>query len=148
MWRPPHSEELPSGVEANRKVARGAPPRINIVTTSPPLADFTDEQLEEMLSKRRLEQLNMPEEGRLSSDQQEQLEELIVDFADVFSLTDSDLGHTNIVQHTIDSDDQQHTRRMPFIRRSEVVELIDDMTDKGILQPSTSAWASPIILVS
>ena len=29
--------------------------RTNIVTTSPPLADFTDEQFEEMLSKRRLE---------------------------------------------------------------------------------------------
>ena len=36
---------------------------------------------------------------------------------------------------------------MPFIRRSKVVELIDDMTDKGIVQPSTSAWASPIVLV-
>jgi hypothetical protein len=98
------------------------------------------------------EQLNnMPKDGRLTSDQQKQLEELILDCADVFSLTDSDLGHTNIVQHTIDSGDhqpiKQHPRCMPFIRRSKVVELIDDMTDKDIVQPSTSAWASPIVLI-
>lgn len=36
---------------------------------------------------------------------------------------------------------------MPFIRRSKVIELVNDATDKGIIQPSTSAWASPIILV-
>ena len=96
-------------------------------------------------------QLNMPESGMLTSDQQEQLEQLILDSADIFSLTDSDLGHTSIVQHTIYTGDnqpiKQHSRRMPFIRRSTVVELVNDMTDKGIVRPSTSAWASPIVLV-
>lgn len=59
------------------------------------------------------EQLNMPGEGRLTSDQQEQLEELILDCADVFSLTDSDLGHTIIVQYTIDSGDHQPIKQQP-----------------------------------
>ena len=93
----------------------------------------------------------MPESGMLFSDQQEQLEPLILDSANIFSLTDSDFGHTSIVQHTIDTGDnqpiKQHPQRMPFIRRSKVVELVNDMTDKGIVQPSTSAWASPIVLI-
>ena len=96
-------------------------------------------------------QLNLPENGMLSSDQQQQLEQFILDSADIFSLTDSDLGHTSIVQHTIDSGDhqpiKQHPRCMPFIWRSKVVELGNDMTDKGIIQPSTNAWASPIVLI-
>ena len=96
-------------------------------------------------------QLNLPENGLLTSDQQQQLEQLILDSADVFSLTDSDLGHTSIVKHTIDSGDhqpiKQHPRRMPFIRRNKIVELVNDMTDRGVVQPSTSAWASPIVLV-
>ena len=36
---------------------------------------------------------------------------------------------------------------MPFIRRNKIVELVNDMTDRGVVQPSTSAWASPIVLI-
>ena len=67
------------------------------------------------------EQINMPESSMLTSDQQEQLEPLILDSANIFSLTHSDLGYTSIVQHTIDTDDnqpiKQQPQRMPFIRR-------------------------------
>ena len=59
------------------------------------------------------EQLSIPEEGRLTSDKQKQLDELILNCADVFSLTDSDLGHTNTMQHTDSGDHQPIKQRTP-----------------------------------
>ena len=50
-------------------------------------------------------QLNLPENSMLTNDHEKQLEQFVLDSADVFSLTDSDLGHTSIVQLTIDSGD-------------------------------------------
>ena len=44
-----------ASAEAHGKNARGTSPRTNVVTTSPPIIEFTEEQLEEMLTKRRLE---------------------------------------------------------------------------------------------
>lgn len=79
------------------------------------------------------------------------LNDVLLDAADVFSLSDSDLGHTTLVQHKIETVDghpaKQVPRRIPFSQRDKVAELIDDMTKKGVIQPSISAWASPIVLV-
>ena len=42
---------------------------------------------------------------------------------------------------------KQLPQHLPFSRREKVAELIDKMMRKGVVQPSTSAWASPIVLV-
>ena len=82
-------------------------------------------------------QLNLPQSDTPTVDQPKQLETLnfILDYSDIFSVSNSDLGQTSIVQHTIDSGDhapiKQHPRRMPFIQRSKVIELVDDMIDGG-----------------
>ena len=36
---------------------------------------------------------------------------------------------------------------MPFHKKREVIKLVKDMESQGIIQPSQSAWASPIVLV-
>ena len=38
-------------------------------------------------------------------EQSQKLENLIREYADVFALTDDELGHTDIVEHTIDTGD-------------------------------------------
>ena len=81
----------------------------------------------------------------------EQLENLLLNFVDVFALDDSELGRTSLVQHTIDTGDhppiKQQPRRTPFIQRQSISKLIDDMQQRGVVQPSASAWASPIVIV-
>ena len=37
--------------------------------------------------------------------------------------------------------------RTPFSQRETIAELIADMERRGIVQPSSSPWASPIVLV-
>jgi len=57
----------------------------------------------------------------------------------------------HLVQHRVDTGGypaiKQLPRRMPFSQREKVAELVKDMLEKGVIQPSTSAWASPIVLV-
>lgn len=60
-----------------------------------------------------------------------------------------ELGCTNLVQHEIATSDnpsiEQHFRLVPFciVKRFEMI----DMFEKGIIQPSSSPWVSPIVLV-
>ena len=39
------------------------------------------------------------------------------------------------------------TRRLPFAVRKEVARQLENMQEQKIIQPSTSPWASPIVLV-
>ena len=87
----------------------------------------------------------------LNPDEKHKLEKLVGDYADVFSVSGSPLGKTDVVYHRIDTGDsapiRQHPRRLSPNRREEVENLIQDMREKGVVQPSHSPWASPIVLV-
>ena len=87
----------------------------------------------------------------LSPEEVIQLRELISEFADVFALDDSELGCVDTVKHSIDTCDhppiKQQPYRSPVIYRQRVSEMIDKMREQGVVQPSSSPWASPIVLV-
>ena len=87
----------------------------------------------------------------LDPNQQQQLYKLLLQFHDVFATDQHDLGHTTVIQHQIDTGNsppiRQHARRMPPIHRQEAKQLLQDMLSNGIIQPSSSPWASPIVLV-
>ena len=69
----------------------------------------------------------------------------------MFALSDSELGRTSFVLHTINTGDsptiEQQPRRTPFIQREKVSKLIDEMQQRGVVQPSASAWASSMVIV-
>ena len=120
------------------------------VTPSAQVLTVGESHLSESHWPKLCEQLNLPE-GDISPGELAQLEEMLHAAEDVFALDDTELGHTSLVQHGVDTGDhppvKQLPRRLPFSRREKVVELIDEMMAKGVVQPSTSAWASPIVLV-
>ena len=70
---------------------------------------------------------------------------------DLFALDPSELGVTNVVQHTINTGDctpiNQPARRIPFALRSKVDSMTEETLEQGIIQPSQSPWVSPIVLV-
>ncbi|GFX98091.1 retrovirus-related Pol polyprotein from transposon 412 [Trichonephila clavipes] len=78
-------------------------------------------------------------------------ERLFQEFEDVFSRNSSDIGHTTVTQHRIDTADhppiKQHPRRLPFAKQEEVGTLLREMQENDIIEPSSSPWASPIVLV-
>lgn len=72
----------------------------------------------------------------------------LLSFSDVF---DNSLGHTSVALHNINTGDslpiRQYPRRLPYHHRAEVEKQVKDMLSQGVIQPSTSPWSSPIVLV-
>ena len=89
--------------------------------------------------------------SHVSNVQQQLLLELQMDFADIFAATPEDLGRTNTLNHQIDTGDakpiRQPLRRIPPAKRKQTQKLLQEMLEKDIIQPSSSPWASPIVLV-
>ncbi|GFW77905.1 retrovirus-related Pol polyprotein from transposon 412 [Trichonephila clavipes] len=69
----------------------------------------------------------------------------VQEFEDVFSRNSSDIGHTTVTQHRIDTADhppiKQHPRRLPFAKQEEVGTLLREMQENDIIEPSSSPWA-------
>ncbi|UYV66979.1 K02A2.6-like, partial [Cordylochernes scorpioides] len=83
--------------------------------------------------------------------QQKKLEHLLCQYEDVFATSPKDVGRTNVTQHRIDTGGatpvKQLPRRLPMTRRDEVAKLIEEMAEQDVIEPSSSPWASPVVLV-
>jgi len=87
----------------------------------------------------------------LDPEQKHHLFKLLLGYVDVFALSDDQLGRTKQLKHTINTGDhqpiRQPVRRIPPCKREEVHQLLQDMLARKVIQPSTSPWASPVVLV-
>ena len=87
----------------------------------------------------------------LSPGELAQLKELLRKHHSTFAFNDADLGYTNIVQHeihlTTDVPIAQSYRRIPPAVLPEVKAHISDLISRGIIAPSSSPYASPIVVV-
>lgn len=76
---------------------------------------------------------------------------LLLRYRNVFSSHDDDIGRTGVVQHEIDTVEtmpiRQRPRRVPVAREKEVEGMIEEMQRSGVIEPSTSPWCSPVVLV-
>ena len=86
--------------------------------------------------KQQLEDSLSPD---LSTGARQAILETLLQFADVF---DESLGHTNVIQHTIDTGNsvpiRQYPRRLPYAFRAETRTQVQDMLKQGVIQPSCS----------
>lgn len=87
----------------------------------------------------------------ISPAQRLKLQELLHKHQAVFSCHDEDYGKTSTIQHVIPTGDAAPVRgrhsHVPRHLYQEVKTLIQGMIDSKIVRPSTSPWASPIVLV-
>ena len=104
-----------------------------------------DERKHKLLEALKLER------GDLTTKQFSDLKAIMLEASDVFALDNSELGCTSLVKHTIDTGDnppiKQQPYRTPMIYRERMAKMIEDMQAQGIVQPSSSPWASPVVLV-
>lgn len=86
-----------------------------------------------------------------SSQQTEAMTELVQNNQDLFAEKDTELGYTDRVEVTIDTGDHppisQKPYRVPMSQRHLIDKQVQDMLDAGIIKPSDSPWASPVLLV-
>ena len=75
---------------------------------------------------------------------------LLAEQNEAFSLMEDERGETNLVRFQIDTADappkRQPVRRVPFAIRQEIAQQPKKMQDMKV-KPSSSPWASPIVLV-
>jgi len=79
------------------------------------------------------------------------LKNLIQEFSDVFSQSEYDLGDTDIALHRIDTGEyrpfKQPLRRHPYASKPEIERQVQEMLKAGIIEPSSSPWASNVVMV-
>ena len=89
--------------------------------------------------------------AELTELQREKFLALLSHYADVMAMDNDDLGRTNILSHRIETNGarpiRQQARRVPLPHRERIQELLKDILRKEVISPSTSPWASPIVLV-
>ena len=112
------------------------------------LTDAVDNDGETLSVPEHLSDLFQHSLHLLYPDERSQLAQLLIDFADVFAVSTDFLGHTSLVTHQIDTGSShlicQPARRL---KRAEANTLLKDMLKRGVIEPSSSPWTSPIVLV-
>ena len=86
----------------------------------------------------------------LAESESSRVARLLVEHQDQFARDDMDLGRTNLVKHGIDTGNavpiRQPYRRLPGWQQEEAQRQVDEMLEKKVIEPSSSPWASPIVL--
>ncbi|GFY02092.1 hypothetical protein TNCV_5099531 [Trichonephila clavipes] len=71
--------------------------------------------------------------------------------ANITLRTSEYFGRTRLTKHRKDTGEhppvRQQPQRLPFAKQEEVQKLIKGMKDNDVIEPSSSAWTSPIVLV-
>ena len=105
-----------------------------------------------MIEDRRRKKLK---EVLIKADLPDQEKEILLDFLaahhHIFSLEDGEKGESDLVRMEIDTGDaypeKLPARRVPVALRQEVAHQLSEMQNNGVIQPSKSPWASPVVLV-
>ena len=98
-----------------------------------------------------LAQLYHNSRENLTTDQQGDLANLLQQYQDIFSQSDTDIGRTKLEIHRIPTGDatpiRLPPRRAPMHLRSDIQEQILKMKEQGIVEDCTSSWAFPLVIV-
>lgn len=89
--------------------------------------------------------------GKLSAEQKQKLKELLIEFNDIFSKDEFDIGTLKGVEHCIDTGQaapiKLRMRRTPLQFVDEEKEQLTRMLKAGVIQPSVSEWAAAPVLI-
>uniref|UniRef100_A0A1I8BSQ3 RNA-directed DNA polymerase n=1 Tax=Meloidogyne hapla TaxID=6305 RepID=A0A1I8BSQ3_MELHA len=113
---------------------------------------FQNEECEENKEReQKVEESCEKNIGKISEEKKRELKKIAVEFNEIFALSDEELQQTNIVEHKIDTGEAKPVkgklRQVPYTYREKVAKMLQDYLGRGLIRPSISPWASPIVLV-
>jgi hypothetical protein len=83
--------------------------------------------------------------------EQRSIYNLLLEYEDVFSKSEYDLGRTSLIEHSIEIIGEKPRRCGPRplnpTMRRELEKQMDDLLKNDLIQPSTSEYACPVVLV-
>ena len=92
-----------------------------------------------------------PDIGDVEPHYKEALWNLLEEYADQFAATDLELGRTHVVELALDTGNhppiKQRAYREAWSQRDALKQQLDAMLDAGVIEPSSSPWATPVVLV-
>lgn len=98
-----------------------------------------------------LKGLTDPIAKEVTEGEKEQLVTLLNRYSDIFSLSEYDLGCTDLVEHEINTGNnkpvRQALRRQPISVEKAIGDQLKVMLEQNIIEPSQSAWASNVVAV-
>ena len=114
----------------------------------------TEKQKAEELAQRGklvVEQIDLSSIQNWSKSLQQQVNELLIEFQDIFALSDLELGKTNLVKHHIPVTNpvpfKDRHARIPPSQFEPLRKLLRNMEEVGTIRKSNSPWSSSIVLV-
>ena len=115
------------------------------------VTDAVDNDGETLSVPKHLADLFQRSSHLLNPDERSQLARVLTDFAGVFAASSDDFGHISLVTHQINTGSsqpiRQPTRRLALHKRAEADTLLKNMLKKAVIEPSSSPWTSPTVLV-
>ena len=118
-----------------------------------PSPDAPDSQVEGYGVPAHLEELFRAAQPNCeTADQEERLAQLLQKYADVFSTGEGDVGLTKLVEHSIPTAPGTRPIRQPPHRlgpekEAEAEKQVQELLQKGLIEPAGGAWSSPVVLV-
>lgn len=90
-------------------------------------------------------------DANLDATQRERITSLLSKFRSSFDCTQTSLGRTSTVTHSVDTGSHAPLRQRPYrvspTERRTIEDHVTDMLQRGVIRPSKSPWASPVVLV-
>lgn len=87
----------------------------------------------------------------LTASERAKVEQLIMNYDDVFSRGPFDMGRTTLVEQTIDTGNhrpiRQALRRHPIAQLETIDQHVDELIKNDFVEPAASPWASNVLLV-
>ena len=109
------------------------------------------EHIEELPVPPHMQTLFEKATAKWSKAEQRVINQLLNSYHDVFSRDEFYLGKTHLVEHHIETEDAAPMKLppqcIPLAFADEDHKELEKLKRRGVIQPSTSPWAAPLVMV-
>ncbi len=133
---------------STKQLTRSQQNLILLSAVPPPLPIIGSREIVSALAENQALIDKLIKEDNLQFNEDNQLRQILESYPTVCTCRP---GRTNVLEHCLYSHQQVPIKQRPYrlspVKQTIVKEQIQDMLNAGIIEPSYSAWASPVVLV-